>query len=129
MKVIFRKFFNFFTQSFYCCHRQKDKTPQKACQIGQQIAQLQGQTAEQEEVPGRAQEDGADVKEADPAASHSDGEHKEGDGHRQPEQQIQRASQQRQAHPHPEHPEQVVQHTHQGAQRQGGQERKGLPGH
>ena len=92
MKVIFRKFFNFFTQSFYCCHRQKDKTPQKACQIGQQIAQLQGQTAEQEEVPGRAQEDGADVEEADPAASHSDGEHKEGDGHRQPEQQIQQTA-------------------------------------
>ena len=129
MKVIFRNFFKFFAQSGQGCHRQEDKAPQKARQIGQQIAQLQGPAAEQEEVPGRAQEDGADVKEADPAASHSDGEHKEGDGHRQPEQQIQRASQQRQAHPYPEHPEQVVQHTHQGAQRQGGQERKGLPGH
>lgn len=129
MKVIFRKFFNFFTQSFYSCHRQKDKTPQKACQISQQITQLQGQTAEQEEVPGRAQEDGADVKEADPAASHSDGEHKEGDGHRQPEQQVQHAPQQGQAHPDPEHPEQVVEHAHQCPQRQGGRQGEGLPGH
>lgn len=128
MKVIFRKFFKFFTQSGQQCHRQKDKTPQKARQIGQQIAQLQGPAAEQEEVPNRAQEDGADVKEPDPSVPHSDGEHEEGDGHRQPEQQVQRAPQQGQAHPDPEHPEQVVQHAHQGPQYQGGRQREGLPG-
>ena len=69
------------------------------------------------------------MKEPDPAVPYPDGECEEGDGHRQPEQQVQHAPQQGQAHPYPEHPEQVVQHTHQGAQRQGGQERKGLPGH
>ena len=117
MKVIFRKFFNFFTQGPQQCHRQKDKTPQHARQVGQQIAQLQGPAAEQEEVPDRAQEDGADVEEADPSVPHGNGEHEEGDGHRQPEQQIQRASQQRQAHPHP------------GPQHQGGGKGEGLPGH
>ena len=129
MKVIFRKFFKFFTQSGQQCHWQKDKTPQKARQIGQQIAQLQGPAAEQEEIPNRAQEDGADVEEPDPAVPHSDGEHEEGDGHRQPEQQVQRAPQQGQAHPDPEHPEQVVEHAHQGPQHQGGRQREGLPGH
>ena len=69
------------------------------------------------------------MKETDPAVSQVNGEHKEGDGHRQPEQQVQRAPQQGQMHPYPEHPEQVVQHPHQGAQHQGGQEGKGLPGH
>ncbi len=129
MKVIFRKFFNFFTQGPQQCHRQKDKTPQHARQVGQQIAQLQGPAAEQEEVPDRAQEDGADVEEADPSVPHGNGEHEEGDGHRQPEQQVQRAPQQGQAYPDPEHPEQVVQHPHQGPQHQGGGKGEGLPGH
>lgn len=104
MKVIFRNFFKFFAQSGQGCHRQEDKAPQKARQIGQQIAQLQGPAAEQEEVPGRAQEDGADVKEPDPAVPYPDGECEEGDGHRQPEQQVQHAPQQGQAHPDPDHP-------------------------
>lgn len=129
MKVIFRKFFNFFTQSFYRRGRQEEKTPQKTCRVGQQIAQFQGPAAEQEEVPGRAQKDGADMEEADPAAPQADGEHKEGDRHRQPEQQVQRTPQQGQAHPYPEHPEQVVEQAHQDAQRQSGQKGKGLPSH
>lgn len=128
MKVIFCNFFDFFTQEQEKCGRENHNTTKKPCQISQKVAQLEDKRTHQQKIEHRAAQNRADIKDAYPAVPHRNGINKEGRGDRQPEQEIQKAAQQRNAHPDPEDAEQVVQQPHRRPQRQRARHGKGLGG-
>lgn len=128
MKVIFCKFFDFFTQPQKKGGREDGRPAEKARQIGQEVAQLEDGPAQQQEIARRAAQDGGDVEDAHSAVPHRHGIDEKGRGDRDPKQQVEEAPQQGQAHPDPKHAEQVVQHAHRRPQGQRAGQGEGLGG-
>ncbi len=123
MKVIFRKNFNFLRESLQKRNREEENAPEESCQVGGQVAQLEGPTACQQKITRRPGQDGAQQIDAHPSAAHLHriDEHGHRDG--QPEEKIQNAAHCPPGQAHPQHPQQVVQQAHRHAQEEGTQER------
>lgn len=99
-------------------YRQGQNAPKDAEKIGEKVAQFEDPAAEQEEVGRRAPEHGQYHIDAHLAVSCGHRLHKERHRNQDPKEEVQEAAQKPQADPHPEHAEEVVQHTHSRAQGQ-----------
>ena len=118
-KGVFSKFSDFFQNG------QKDpdwnrQNPQKDGRpVGHPVAQPQEKPAEAPEIDPSPHHAEHSAVQPDAAAPGLMGPEKEGQRGHDPEQQVQRRSQQRDLHPDPEDPEQVVQHPQDRPQQQG----------
>lgn len=100
--------------------------PQNPQKVGGEVARLQHPAAAQEEVENRPGKDGQYHIDAHLSALGGHRVPEEGGGHHQPEEEIQGAPHQPQAHPHPDHPEHVVEQAQSAPQEDGLEQSIGL---
>ena len=118
MKEIFCGFFDFFPQGERRAYGQKQQTQQDGDQIGQTVAQLQQERAEEGEVERATRKHPRRAVQADPAAPRGYRPDEQRRGRAKPEQKIQRAPQRTQTQTHPQHARQIVHRARRRAQKQ-----------
>ena len=115
-KGIFSKFFDFFQKDRQQPQRKGQHQEKQRDQVRPPVAQPQKKWAEHPEVHSAPQQTKGGTIKADLAAPSLLGPEKQSPGSRQPEQQVQKRPQQRDAHPHPQDAEQIVYHPQTAAQ-------------
>ena len=128
MEGLFYCFLNFFTQQPQAPGGEGSNPPQQAQKIGQEVTKFQDPPAEQEEVEDGAAKNAQDHIEPHFAVAGGHGKDEEGDGDRQPKEEIQRAPQQAQPDAYPQDAEQIVEQPYGGPQQQGPAQGGRLPG-
>ncbi len=128
MKGIFKNFFHFFCGGSEKMRWREQNVRNTQTNVRQSVGQNQKPAAEQPKVtPAARQQAQGDVNAHHAAAGDHRPDEQRHSGHR-PEQHVQRAAQTGQGNAHPQHPEQVVDHAQQPAQRQGTGQGQGLGG-